>query len=390
MRLATKSAILIALIAGLLAFAKFDHCRTHGWGGSDVYVHACYSDFTALLVDRKLNTHQWPYKDAMNSVEYPPGVAMVMWLSAFAIHHDYKQYRAYFDVNAILVLILLIFLTLLLKRISPDYWYLAPLAPAVISSLYINWDIWAVLPALASIYWFDRKKYEISALALGISIATKFFPIVLLQPASIILWRTKRDLFRFNSITLATWIALNIPFAITTPKGWWRFYKLNLERGADWGSIWHALNIFGFNSKALNSFAALAFIIGAILFIRYLSSVGVHQPLAANAFLIVAIFVTTSKVYSPQYILWLTPLAVIAIRDKKLLTPFWIWQATEMIYHLAIWQYLAIISGAHFGISDRAYALAVIFRIAGLTYFSRELIRAQRSAPTAPLAPQPS
>ena len=109
MRFATKSAILIAVIASLFSFVKFEHCRAHGWGGSDVYVHACYSDLPALLIDRHLNTHDWPYKDGVNSVEYPPGVAMVMWVTSFAINHDYNQYRAYFDINSLLIFILFIF-----------------------------------------------------------------------------------------------------------------------------------------------------------------------------------------------------------------------------------------------------------------------------------------
>ena len=115
MRFATKSALLIALIAGLLSYAKFDHCRTNGWGGAGTYVHACYSDLPALYLERKLNTQQWPYKDGKDSVEYPPGVAMVMWFTSFAVNHDYNQYRAYFDINALLIFILFIFMVILLK-----------------------------------------------------------------------------------------------------------------------------------------------------------------------------------------------------------------------------------------------------------------------------------
>ena len=386
MRFATKSAVLIAIVASLFSFAKFEHCRVHGWGGSDVYVHACYSDLPALLLDRHLNTHQWPYKDGNNAVEYPPGVAMVMWATSFAVDHDYKQYRNYFDVNAILISLLFIFVVILLKKMSPEYWYLAPLAPAVIASLFINWDIWAVLPALLSIYWFDNKKYERSALSLGIAIATKFFPVVLLVPIFFNLLQDKRKLKRFNLIAIGSAIFINLPFAITTPEGLFRFYKLNISRGVDWGSIWHALSVFGINTNALNILAILTFLIGTVFYSIYIYKNKTN--LAASAFLIVALFVTASKVYSPQYILWLTPLAVIAIKDKNLIKPFWIWQGAEIIYHLAIWEHLALTAGAHFGIDDRQYGLAVFIRIAALTYFSYDLITAQKAQSTAAHAPQ--
>jgi uncharacterized membrane protein len=179
---------------------------------------------------------------------------------------------------------------------------------------------------------------------------------------------------------------INIPFAITTPQGWWRFYKLNLERGTDWGSIWHALSIFGLNTKLLNYFSLLTFLIGAVIYvIYYLKN---KCSLAASAFLIVALFVTASKVYSPQYILWLTPLAVLAIKNKSQIKSFLIWQLTELIYHLAIWEHLAVVSGARFGISDRQYAVAVLIRIAGLAYFVSRVIRAGKSDSTRPLLPQ--
>ena len=59
--------------------------------------------------------------------------------------------------------------------------------------------------------------------------------------------------------------------------------------------------------------------------------------LAALAFLTVGRFVLTNKVYSPQYVLWVLPLAVLARpRWRDLL----IWQAAEAAYFVAIWWYL--------------------------------------------------
>jgi len=388
MRLATKSAIFIALIAALLSFIKFDHCRNHGWGGSDVYIHACYSDLPALLVDRNLNTHTWPYKSATNAVEYPPLTAMVMWSTSYLVKHDYNQYRTYFDINALLIILLFIFVVILLKKMSPKYWYLAPLAPAVIASLFINWDIWAVLPALLAIYWFDQKLYRRSSLALGISIATKFFPIVLLLPISLILLKNRKELIKYNAIALGSWISINLPFALTTPKGWFRFFKLNSERGVDWGSIWHALNIYGIKIPSLNYFSLALFVIGAMAFTIYFFKLKEFPNLAMVSIFIVAIFVTASKVYSPQYILWLTPIAVLAITSSKEVKAFWIWQGAELIYHLAIWQELASTAGAHFAIPERLYAFAILLRVCALAYFLSTLARGKLEKSPLLLPPQ--
>jgi len=50
-----------------------------------------------------------------------------------------------------------------------------------------------------------------------------------------------------------------------------------------------------------------------------------------------------------------------------------------LIYHFAIWQYLAGISGAKFAIPAGAYAFAILLRIGALTWFCLRLMR--RSTP---------
>jgi hypothetical protein len=380
MKFATKTALVVALLASLFSFAKFDHCRNSGWGVPGQYVHACYSDLPALFSARNLTTHAWPYSSATNSVEYPPGTAMVMWGTSYLVGHNANEYRNYFDVNALLIAILFVGSILLLRRMKPDIWYLAAVAPAVLGSLYINWDLWAVVPAIAAIYFFDKERYEISALLLGLATAVKFFPIVILIPIVLILLRRHQlhNLLKYISIAVGSVVAFNLPFALTYPTGWWRFFKLNSERGADWGSLWHALSVFGFNVPHLNLDSILLFLIGVTAYILYFLKLEQTPTLATSSFYVVAIFVTASKVYSPQYVLWITPLAVLAMRDRNDRAAFWIWQGAELLYHLAIWQYFAGFEGAKFGLPAHWYAASALLRIVGLGYFSWSISRSDR------------
>ena len=381
MKLIARSAVLLAIIAALLSFIKFDYCRTNGWVPPSDYIHACYSDLPALFGERGLITNTWPYSSATNAVEYPPVTGLVMWTTSFLVSDNGNKYRNYFDVNALLIALLFIASVIFLKKLKPQLWYLLPVAPAVVASLYINWDIWAVVSALAAIYYFDVGKYNKSAIALGLSIATKFFPIVLLLPIALILFRKSKvkELIMYLTITSATWLLINLPFIITTPVGWFRFFKLNSERAADWGSIWHALEIFGLKIGPLNLISIIAFAILALAFTLVVYGIPEVPTLASIAFFIVAIFAITSKVYSPQYVLWLTPLAILAMVDKKDRLDFWIWQFAELIYHFAIWQYLAEIAGAEFAIPAGAYATAILLRVAALTWFCLRIMR--RSTP---------
>ena len=381
MKLIAKSAVLLAIIAALISFVKFDYCRSNGWAPPGEDIHACYSDFPALFGERGLITNAWPYSSSTNAVEYPPVTGVIMWATSFLVGDGEDKFRNYFDVNALLIALLFIATVVFLKKLKPQLWYLLPVAPAVVASLYINWDLWAVISALAAIYYFDVGKYHKSAIALGLSIATKFFPIVLLLPIALIFFRKSKiqELIRYIAITFATWLLINLPFIITTPTGWLRFFKLNSERAADWGSIWHALEIFGLKINHLNLISIIAFAVVALAFTLFVYGIPEVPKLASIAFFIVAIFVTASKVYSPQYILWLTPLAILAMIDKKDRFDFWIWQFAELIYHFAIWQYLAEVAGAEFAIPAGAYATAILLRVAALTWFCLRIMR--RSTP---------
>ena len=340
----------------------------------------CYSDISALYGARQIDTDKWPYASADNSLEYPVLTGVVTYLTGLLID-DPSGYRAYFDVNAFLIVLLLFVLVFILWRLAPKYTPLFPIAPAVFGSLFINWDIWAVLFALLAIYFFQNRP-NLSALFLGVAISTKFYPGIILFAIVLLLWsQAKRlALIKYLAITFISWLLINLPVAFNSYDGWLRFFKLNLDRDSDLGSIWYAANLLGFYGGNINNLTIIAFLIAlgaiALFFFATAPSRSDLANLTTVAFLTLAAFVTISKVYSPQYILWLTPLAVLALSRDSQRFAFWVWQAGEALYHVAIWQYLASYSGAKFGLSEDLYALAILIRIAGLAYFSRALIKA--------------
>ena len=362
MRVTTRVVIALALLASLLSFAKFNYCAETGWKTPGQYVHACYSDIPALYGERGLDKGVWAYNNGENSVEYPVVQGAIMWASAKLIPDGVNNY---FYGSALLLALLFIFIALIVFRIRPEFGYLLPLAPAAIASLYINWDLWAIAAMMLAIYWFDRKQDYASAFALGIAISTKFLPIFLLIPIALIYFR-REDLLKFvkySAVVVATFAAVNLPVALTTFDGWWRFYSLNLNRGSDWGSLWYALSNLGLDLTHQNYLSVLLLLIAITLFsLFFLQTVDVLKLAHVALFIMVAVM-AVSKVYSPQYVLWLVPLAVIALIDKRDLAIFWFWQGAEVLYHLAIWQHLASVTGAKFGLPVVAYSIITLIRI---------------------------
>lgn len=378
MRVTTRVLLLLAIIASLFSFAKFSPCEKTVWAGPNQYIHSCYSDLPALYSDRAFGKGDWVFSGGEKAAEYPALQGLIMWATAKISPEGPVNY---FNFSAILIALLFIASALLIHRSRPDIAVVYALAPTGILSLYINWDLWAIFTMLLAIYWFDRKRELASALILGVSIATKFFPIVLLLPIVLIYLRRQevRKAFTYCSISLTTFIVINIPFALTTPEGWWRFYDLNLHRESDWGSIWYALSVFGVDLTNINYLSILTLLMGIAVVTIFLLQTAETLPLASSAIFIFIVLMTVSKVYSPQYVLWLTPLALLAMRDKRDLGWFWLWQVAEVLYHFAIWQHLALLTGATFGLPVKAYAIATVIRIVAALALAIALARRHRS-----------
>ena len=377
MQKSARVIIALALMASIVSFAKFNECQSFGWATPGQYVHACYSDIPALFSERGLNQGNWAYTNGANSVEYPVITGVLMWALAQITPSGDSATSIYFYTNIIFLAALFILISLITYKIRPKFAYLLPLAPAAIASLYINWDLWAIISMMGAIYWFDRKKLDLSAMAIGISISTKFMRIFLLIPIGIILVRRKEFLAmaRYFLVTLFLFAAINLPVYLTTSEGWLRFYKLNLDRNSDWGSLWFALGSLGAYLPSLNYLSILLILATVAGISIYILEVPNPPSLASLSFVVLATIMCFSKVYSPQYVLWLTPLAVIALIDKRDLHAFWIWQGAEFLYHLAIWQHLATVTGAKFGLPLFAYSLAILIRITATIYLIAIFLR---------------
>ena len=81
----------------------------------------------------------------------------------------------------------------------------------------------------------------------------------------------------------------------------------------------------------------------------------------AVAFLVVAAFLMTNKVYSPQYVLWLLPFVVLA---RPRWRDWWVFTVGELVYFVAIWWHLGGELSPGDGGQDRVYWFAVVLRLA--------------------------
>ena len=184
-----------------------------------------------------------------------------------------------------------------------------------------------------------------------------------------------REFFLATVAAVGAWLVANLPVMVFGWEQWKVFWSFNSDRGADLGSLWLVWQQAGHTvSPATINLVSWAFFGGVCLAVLLLGLLARRTPRVAQlAFLIVAGFLLVNKVYSPQYVLWLLPLAVLARpRWRDLL----IWQAGEIFYFAAVWLYLGNFTASSVsGAPDRLYWLAIFVRVAAEVYLMVVVVR---------------
>ncbi|GAA5048597.1 glycosyltransferase family 87 protein [Streptomyces similanensis] len=384
----------VALVAiGMFALGLVQKapCYHSAWffGASSQYTKACYSDIPHLYQGRGFADGLVPYFDKlpgdMPYLEYPVLTGVFMEVASWLTPHSgtmQHQEQWYWMVNAGMLMVCTAVIAVCVVRTHarrPWDGLLLALAPAFALTATINWDLLAVALTAAAMLMWSRGRSLAFGVLLGLATAAKLYPVLLLGPLLVLCWRAGRWR-EFGSAlggAVVAWLVVNVPVMVFASDGWWQFYRFSHDRGVDFGSfwlIWSQESSDPPSTDFVNTTATLLVVLCA-LGIAALALTARRRPRFAQlAFLIVAAFVLTNKVYSPQYVLWLVPLAVLA-RPKW--RDFLIWQACEVAYFLGIWMYLAYTTSgdAHKGLPAEGYHWAIVLHLAGTLYLCAVVVR---------------
>src|SRR5215475_2825450 len=376
----STTALVIASLGGsLLGFLNKAACRSGAW---NVYLGQfqahCYTDIYPLYFQEKLSSGKVPYVG--HPVEYPVLIGAAMQAVAWVVRpisDPFLRGREFFDVTVLLLAAFSLAGTLATAYLAgrSRRWTAlgVALAPGLILAAFINWDLIAMgLVALGMAAWAARRQV-LAGVLLGLAVATKFYPVVFFGPLLLLCLRSGRlRAFTVTAVSAAVaWLAVNLPVAIIAPTGWERFYQLSATRTADWGSIWYYFEterwpFLGTLRIDTLNVLALAVFVAACLLIALLILAAPRRPrLPQVFFLTLAAFLLTNKVWSPQYVIWLVPLVVLA---RPRLWSYLLWQAAEVGYFFAIWAYLVTLLAtgpvppADGGIGNGVYFMALSAR----------------------------
>ena len=367
-----------------LAWIKQEPCATGEWSGSKQYTHLCYSDAVPLFGFYGLGEGDVPYLDSR--VEYPVLTGGFIALSAAVSRAydgaatavgplpDLAPVHSYTLVTCLLLSLCALLVTrgvLALAGRRPWDAAMIGLSPVVLVHAFTNWDLFAVALTTFGMLAWARSRPVLAGVLLGAAIAAKLYPILLLGALFLLCLRAGR-LRDWGGTALAavgTWTAVNLPVALAAPDNWSWFFVFSRARGANPESIWNiAIHLSDgrlFDSAlaegeiptVLNTTVTVLLLAFGAAVTWLVLSAPVRPRVAQVAFLLLAGFLLLNKVWSPQYSLWLLPLAVLARpRWRSLL----LWQATEvLVWVVTMLHYLG---SANRGIGVEWFFLGVLLR----------------------------
>ena len=200
------------------------------------------------------------------------------------------------------------------------------LSPLLLFHAFTNWDLLAIALSAAGLLAWARRRPVIAGALLGLAIAAKFYPLLLLGALFLLCLRAGqlRAWGRAAGAAVIAWAVVDVPIAVLAPDNWAWFFVFSRQRGANPESIWnmaqHAAGGTLFDGPladgqvpdVLNAVVTVSLLV-LVAGVAWLTLTAPVRPRVAQiAFLLVAGFLLLNKVWSPQFSLWLLPLAVLA------------------------------------------------------------------------------
>jgi uncharacterized membrane protein len=338
-----------------------------GWSNGLQYRYACYSDVIPIYgIEGFEKEGMFPYQYSwlegqgtpsfqVRHTEYPVLTGLLMWVSSKITHWYQSASKAviylpraqsdvvFFDVCALFASVFwLISMRSLTRMTRKRVWdgAIAAASPLILVQAFTNWDMLAVVLATTGMYAWSRKRPVLAGALIGLGAAAKLYPVLMLIPLFALCLRAgrMREWGRAGGAALLAWAFVNAPIAARYPAGWYEFFRLNSQRGPNTESIYNMVSYFtgwgGFDGplgphqapRILNAVIAVTLIClcGGIALVAL--SAPRRPRFAQLALLTVSAFLLTNKVWSPQYSLWLIPLAVLAVPRWK---PLLVWMLVD-------------------------------------------------------------
>jgi len=359
-----------------------------------------YFDYASKVLHGSL-----PYRDF--SFEYPP-FALVFFVLPKLVSSTWQVFAVFYQIEVVIFDIIGLFLLYLIaRRMDQAPWKL--LTAYTVAILAIGpitgqqYDIFPAVLTLAAIYFFWRDKTALAWVFLALGTTTKIYPAVV-APIFLVYYLRNRDYRRIWTGIIsfgAVCLLILLPFLITGPSNLLSLYDYHADRGvqlestyasflelADKLGLAHISTQFTFGSWNLTGAAAnvlanastplLGLLLLAMYWLVYRQADTRKIDIASvAAFSLLAILITliTSKILSPQYLIWLVALLPLLTSRIR----FWIWglfivagALTYYLFPISYWDLIYLDTNAVVALLARNVLLiSMAFLLLGLILRTR-------------------
>ncbi|MFF4797436.1 glycosyltransferase 87 family protein [Streptomyces sp. NPDC001351] len=257
--------------------------------------------------------------------QYPPAAALPVLSPALLGFLDYATAFFFLAFLAdLVVLSLLLYAGLRPGKTLRGTWVWVLGVPLLGPTVYARYDVMVTAVAVAGLLAGARHP-RVMGVLVGFGAMLKVWPALLLVGAR------KRGTWAWAAATVA---ALAAVFAVTMP-GAFAFLNFQRNRGTEVESlgslVFHVARQFGWNGQVLLNYGSIEFlgpyvslvstaalfltgvVFGWLLLWRLMATRFLPNTLADAAFVAVLMFTVTSRVISPQYMVWLVGLAAVCL-----------------------------------------------------------------------------
>jgi uncharacterized membrane protein len=282
-----------------------------------------------------------PYRDFF--MEYPPGaLAVFLPPEVFGSSHYNAAFKALMTLCGAATIVTVALLLVRFGATRGRLWSavaLLALSPVALGPISLNtYDAWPALLTIAALALLVVSLPIAAFVLLGLAFATKVYPLVLLPPALVFVWRTggRSVALRALGAFAAVAAAVIVPFLALAPHGLVDSFRAQASRALQVESLGGALlgvadrlgwysahvvhrtghaisyDLVGSLPRTLAAVSSVAQVL-AVLGVAWLYRRGRDDPqhLAVSFAAAVAGFLAFTRFFSPQYVVWLIPLVVL-------------------------------------------------------------------------------
>lgn len=362
--------VLLVLLGTLvLAVAAKSPCASGDWGDGRQYRLFCYSDIVPLLSTEQLADGRLPFlqpcaRTTAQCDEYP---VLTMYFMRVAAWIGGSTTAGFFTGNVLLLWIAAAAIATWLYMLGGRPLWFA-LAPTLLIYAFMNWDLFAVALATGALLAFSRRRDGWAGALLGLGAAAKLYPALLLVPfiADRLHDRDPDAGIRIGWSATGAWLLVNLPFALASPSSWWTFFRFNSARPADWDSLWYigcnhaSLPAICGRTARIDVLSLLVFAASFALVWRMKARREPGFPRWALGFPMLVLFLLSSKVYSPQYGLWLLPWFALGMVGLRTFVIFELLDVAVFFTRFSFFGNLSGYGGLTFGYFEIAIALRAV------------------------------